>query len=129
MVARDIMTREIVTVSPDTSVKELAKVLIHNQISGAPVVGNKGEILGIVSEADIVAKPGKQIKEIMSTKVITVGEETSVEEIASLMTLHGVKRLPVMRGEELIGIISRADIIGAIASGKHIALHTPVYDL
>jgi CBS domain-containing protein len=129
MIARDIMTRDIITVGPATTVKNLAKILIRNQISGAPVADKKGKILGIVSEADIIAKKGKQVKDIMSRRVIEVTEETPVEEIASLMTTHKVKRLPVMRGEKLVGIVSRADIVGAIASGKHIALHTPVYDL
>lgn len=129
MVARDIMTKDIITVSATATVKNLAKILIQNQISGAPVADKKGKILGIVSEADIIAKKGKQVKNIMSRRVIEVTEETPVEEIASLMTTHKVKRLPVMRGEKLVGIVSRADIVGAIASGKHIALHTPVYDL
>lgn len=129
MVAKDIMTREVLTVNPTTTVKNLAKILIQNQVSGAPVVDKKGNIKGIVSEADIVAKKGKQVKAIMSKKVINIIEETPVEEIATLMTTHKVKRLPVMRGEKLVGIVSRADIVGAIARGKHIALHTPVYDL
>ncbi len=129
MVAKNIMTKDVVTVSPAITVKNLAKILIENQISGAPVVDKNGKILGVVSEADIVAKKGKQVRAIMSKKVLTVSEETAVEEIASLMTTHKVKRLPVMRGDMLVGIVSRADIVGAIASGKHIALHTPIYDL
>ena len=129
MVAKNIMTKDVVTVSPTITIKNLAKTLIENQISGAPVVDKNGKILGVVSEADIVAKKGKQVKAIMSKKVLTVSEETAVEEIAKLMTTHKVKRLPVMRGDKLVGIVSRADIVGAIASGKHIALHTPIYDL
>lgn len=129
MVAKDIMTKEIITVDPTTPVKTLANILTRNQISGAPVADKRGKILGVVSEADIVAKKGKQVKNIMSKKVIGITEETLVEEIASLMTTHKVKRLPVMRGERLVGIVSRADIVGAIAMGKHIALHTPIYDL
>jgi CBS domain-containing protein len=80
-------------------------------------------------EADIVAKKGKDVKAIMSKKVISVTEETAVEHVAQLMTTHKIKRLPVMRGDEVVGIVSRADIVSAIALGKHIALHTPVYDL
>lgn len=129
MIARDVMTRDVVTVSPTLTVKELAKVLVKNQISGVPVVNKKGKIIGVVSEADIVAKKGKQVKNIMTPKVIAVHEEMPVEEIASLMTHHGISRVPVMRDGELAGIVSRADIISAIAMGKHIALHTPVYDL
>ncbi|MBI4525568.1 MAG: CBS domain-containing protein [Deltaproteobacteria bacterium] len=129
MVAKDIMTRDVITVRSAITVKDLAKILIKNQISGAPVVDGKGKILGIVSEADIVAKKGKNVKSIMSDKLITVTEETPVEEIAQLMTSHKIKRLPVMREEKLVGIVSRADIVGAIAAGKHITLHTPIYDL
>lgn len=129
MIAKDIMTKEIVTVAPDTTVKNLAKILIRNQISGAPVADKNGKILGVVSEADIVAKKGNRVKDIMSKKVVGVTEETPVERIATLMTTHKIKRLPVMQGTKLVGIVSRADIIGAIALGKHIALHTPMYDL
>ena len=129
MIAKDIMTRDIITVSPTTTVKKLAMTLIKNQISGAPVAGKNGKIVGIVSEADIVAKKGKDVKAIMSKKVISVTEETPVEHVAQLMTTHKIKRLPVMRGDEVVGIVSRADIVSAIALGKHVALHTPVYDL
>jgi CBS domain-containing protein len=129
MIAKDIMTKEIVIVTPETTVKNLAKILIRNQISGAPVGDKNGKILGVVSEADIVAKKGNRVKDIMSKKVVGVTEETPVERIAALMTTHKIKRLPVMQGTKLVGIVSRADIIGAIALGKHIALHTPMYDL
>jgi CBS domain-containing protein len=129
MIAKDIMTRDVITVSPTTSVKNLAMILIKNQISGAPVAAKTGKIIGIVSEADIVAKKGKDVKAIMSKKIISVNEDAPVEEIARLMTTHKIKRLPVMRGDEVVGVVSRADIVNAIAMGKHVALHTPVYDL
>jgi CBS domain-containing protein len=129
MQAKDIMTRDVITVTPAMSVKSLAMTLIKNQISGAPVAGKGGKIVGVVSEADIVGKKGKDVKSIMSTKVISVTEDTPVEEIARLMTTHKIKRLPVMRGAEVVGVVSRADIVSAIAMGKHVALHTPVYDL
>ena len=103
--------------------------LIKNQISGAPVAGRNGKIIGVVSEADIVAKRGKDVKTLMSKNIISVTEETSVEDIARLMTTHRIKRLPVMRGANVVGIVSRADIVSAIALGKHVAIHTPVYDL
>ncbi len=129
MNAKDIMTRKVVTVGPQSTIKELAKVLNKNRISGVPVADKKGKVLGIVSEADIVAKRGRQVKAIMSGKIISVSETISVEMVANLLTTHRINRVPVMRGEELVGIISRADIVRAIAMGKHIALHTPVYDL
>jgi CBS domain-containing protein len=129
MIARQIMTKEIITVTPSMTVKSLANTLIKNQISGAPVTGKDGKIIGIVSEADIVANKGKDVKALMSKKIISVVEDTPVEEIAQLMTTHKIKRVPVMRGGKVVGIVSRADIVGAIARGEHIAIHTPVYDL
>lgn len=129
MNAKDIMTKDIITVSPTMSVKALAMALIKNQISGAPVAGKDGKIVGVVSEADIVAKKGKDVRSIMSKKVISVAENTPVEQIAQLMTTHAIKRLPVMNGESIVGIVSRADIVSAIAQGHHVAVHTPIYDL
>jgi|SRR4029077_4449453 CBS domain-containing protein len=129
MIAKNIMTRDVITVTPTMTVKNLAMTLIKNQISGAPVAAKNGKIVGVVSEADIVGKKGKVVKAIMSKTIISVSEETSVEEIAQLMTTHKIKRLPVMREDKVVGIVSRADIVSAIALGKHIALHTPVYDL
>lgn len=129
MVAKDVMTRDIITVSPNTKVKDLAMILIKNQISGVPVADKHRKILGIVSEADIVSKRGKDAKAIMSKKVVSIRQDASVEEIAQLMMTHAIKRLPVMDGGKLIGIVSRADIVSAIAMGEHVAIRTPIYDL
>jgi CBS domain-containing protein len=129
MVAKDIMTRDVITASPALSVKELAMLLIKNQISGVPVADEHGKIVGLVSEADIIAKKGKQVQAIMSQQIVSVAEEASVEEIAQLMTTHRIKRVPVMNHGKLVGIVSRADIVNSIAMGENLALHTPVYDL
>jgi CBS domain-containing protein len=129
MNAKEIMTRDIITVSPSMKIKDLAMTLIKNQISGAPVAGKDGKILGVVSEADIISKKGKDVRAIMSKKVISVSEDATVEEVAQLMTTHAIKRLPVMNGAAIVGIVSRADIVSAIAQGEHVAIHTPIYDL
>jgi CBS domain-containing protein len=129
MIAKDLMTREVITAKPTMTVKNLAATLIKNQISGAPVASKDGRIIGVVSEADILSKKGKVVRAIMSKKVIRVSEDTPVEEVAKLMMTHKINRVPVFRGDELVGIISRADVVGAIAMGKHVALYTPVYDL
>jgi CBS domain-containing protein len=129
MLARDIMTRRVVAVTPLTPVKQVAKILNKNHISGAPVVDKSGKLVGIVSERDLLARRGAQVKSIMSKSVIRVKEDTPVEDIASLMATRKVKRVPVIRGHHLAGIVSRADIIRAIALGEHIAMLTPVYDL
>ena len=129
MNAKEIMTRDIITVSPSMKIKDLAMTLIKNQISGAPVAGKDGKILGVVSEADLISKKGKDVRAIMSKKVISVSEDATVEEVAQLMTTHAIKRLPVMNGAAIVGIVSRADIVSAIAQGEHVAIHTPIYDL
>ncbi|MGH7826198.1 MAG: CBS domain-containing protein, partial [Candidatus Binatia bacterium] len=125
MIAKEIMTRDVITVKPTLAVKDLATVLIKNQISGAPVADNSGKIVGVVSEADILAKKGKLVRAIMHANVVSVGEETPVEKIAQLMTTHKIKRLPVMSNGKVVGIVSRADIINAMALGDHVALQTP----
>ena len=129
MLARNIMTRDVITVTPSMTIKQLANALIKNQVSGAPVTDKKSKIIGIVSEADIVAKKGKDVKSIMSKKVISVPDDTSVEDIAQLMTTHNIKRVPVVHDAKVVGIVSRADIVSAIARGEHVAIHTPIYDL
>jgi len=129
MLAKEIMTQPVIAVTPSTPVKSLAKILNKNRISGVPVLDKRGRVVGIVSEQDLLSKRGAQVKSIMSETVIGVNEDTSVEEIASVMATRKVKRLPVMRGQQLAGIVSRADIIRAMAMGQHVALHTPIYDL
>ena len=129
MLAKDIMTKDVITVTSSTSLKSLAKRLSEKHISGAPVVDQEGKLLGIVSGADIVGKQGKQVKSIMSKSIHSVAEDTPVEQVAMVLTTHQIKRVPVMRGGKLVGIVSRADIVRAIAMGKHIAIHTPIYDL
>jgi CBS domain-containing protein len=129
MTAKDIMTRDVVTASPETSAKDLAKLLIRNQISGAPVVDAKGRLVGVVTETDILSKSQKRVKDLMTKRVRSVEADTPVEEIARLMMTHKINRIPVLDGKKLVGIVSRSDIVGAIALGKHIALHTPIYDL
>jgi CBS domain-containing protein len=129
MTAKDIMTREVITAPPTLPVKDLAMLLVKNQVSGVPVVDERGAIVGLVSEADIIAKKGKTVQAIMSEQVVSVGEDASIEEIAQLMTKQRIKRVPVMKDGKLLGIVSRADIVNSIAMGENVALYTPVYDL
>ncbi len=145
--AKDIMTRQVITVSPETSIEELAKILIENRISGAPVVDKEGNLIGIVTENDLInqnkrlhiptvirlfdamimlERPKKieeEIKRLTATKVwdictkqvITINEDTSLQDIATIMSEKKVHLLPVMRDNKLVGIIGKADLIKAMA--------------
>ncbi len=120
MIARDIMTRKVATIHPDASVQEAAQLLDQKRISGAPVVDADGKIIGIITEADIISKvnrEGLRVADIMSHNVIAVSEETPVNEIASLLTERKIKRVPVVHNGKLVGIVSRADIVHAVAQG------------
>ena len=120
MIARDIMTSKVCTIRPQNSVQEIAQLLYQQRISGAPVVDDEDSIIGIVTEADIISKvnrEGLSVGDIMSHEVIAVDEETPVNEIAALLTERKIKRVPVVCNGKLIGIVSRADIVHAVAQG------------
>lgn len=120
MIARDIMTSKVCTIRPEASAQEAAQLLSQKRISGLPVVNPDGKIIGIVTEADIISKVNQEgllVADIMSHEVIAVEEETSVSEIASLLTKRRIKRVPVVQKGKLVGIVSRADIVNAVAQG------------
>ena len=115
MQARDIMTHEVITITPDASLQDAARLLSGYHISGAPVLAG-ASLAGIVTEADIIGKEGTTVAEIMTRRVISVHEDTSVDEIALILTSNRFKRVPVLRGDRVVGIVSRADIVRMIAS-------------
>ncbi len=120
MIARDIMTHGVRTIHPNASTQEVARLLSQERISGVPVVDANGKVIGIVTEADIISKVNREglcVADIMSHEVIAVGEETAVSEIATLFTEHKIKRVPVLHDGKLVGIVSRADIVNAVAQG------------
>lgn len=145
MQARDVMTAEVITVGPDDTVADLAKTLLEHGISGAPVVdGDK--LVGIVSEGDLVRRAevgtakrrrnwwlqlftsdqtlareyvkshARRVRDLMVKDVVTVKEDTDLSEIAHLMEKKRVKRIPVVRGGKVVGIVSRADILRKLAA-------------
>ncbi|WP_241215202.1 CBS domain-containing protein [Thermobaculum terrenum] len=111
------MTTPVVTVTADMSIRDLAKILTEKGISGAPVVDDSGRVVGIVSEADVIAKNGFTVADVMQSQVISASEDTPVEVICSLMTNNKINRVPVLSGDRLVGIVTRADIVRAIAKG------------
>jgi CBS domain-containing protein len=120
MKARAIMTHRVYTISPEASAQEAAQLLSREQISGAPVLDQEGRIIGIITQADIIGKVDREglcVADIMSPEVIAVEEETLVREVAMLLSKRKIKRVPVMGHGKMVGIISRADIVQAVAHG------------
>ncbi len=120
MIASDIMTRKVCTIHPEASAQEAAQLLDSRRISGAPVVDTDGRLIGIITEADIISKVNRDglcVADIMSHELLVVNEDTPVSEIASLLTERKIKRVPVVQDGNLVGIVSRADIVHAVAQG------------
>lgn len=120
MIASDIMTRKVYTISPEARAQEAAQLLDQMRISGLPVTDTEDKIIGIITEADIISKMNREdlrVSDIMSHDVIAVSDETPVNEIATLLTERKIKRVPVVENGKVIGIISRADIVHAVAQG------------
>jgi CBS domain-containing protein len=143
MQAQDVMTTKVVAVAPDTPVTEIAKLLLKRQISAVPVVSDDRRLLGIVSEGDLthglgqegakrswwldlLASPqtkaeaylkgqGRLAWDVMTRSVISVTPDTPLPEIARLLEARRIKRVPVLRDGELVGIVSRADLLRGFA--------------
>jgi CBS domain-containing protein len=139
----DVMTRRVISVSPDATVEEAAKLMLDHRISGLVVVDEKGELAGVVTEADLLRRdelgterhrpwwlrmlisPGRQaadftrthgrrVRDVMTSDVITVGAEATLEQVVETMERHRIKRLPVTEGARVIGVVSRADLLRAL---------------
>jgi CBS domain-containing protein len=145
MQARDVMTAPVVTVRPDTRVEEIAQLLLERRISGVPVVDDRGALVGIVTEGDLMRRPeigterhrgwwlrffgderaraeeyarahGSRAEQVMTRNVVSVSDETSVAEIARLLEEHHIKRVPVIRDGRVVGIVSRANLLHGLAT-------------
>jgi CBS domain-containing protein len=113
--ARDIMTTEVLTVPPETLTENAARMLFRSDVSGMPVVDADGHLIGVVTEFDIIAKEGRTVSDIMTSEVITVTEDTDAETVAHILTNRRVRRLPVVRDGEVVGIVSRSDLVRLFA--------------
>lgn len=113
--AADIMTPDPLTFSPETSVHEAAQVLSEHRISGAPVCGNDGRIVGIVSEYDLIARPGAHVRDVMTRDVVSVSESASIDQVRAILVMQRLKRVPVTSDGKLVGLISRADMVRELA--------------
>ena len=144
MRAHQIMTRSVITIAPDATILEAAKTMLQHHVSGLPVVDAAGSLVGIVSEGDFIRRSeigtqrkrgrwlkfllgagatatdyvrenGRKVSEVMTVEPITVGEDATLEDIVNTMETNHVKRLPVMENGKLVGIVSRANLLQAVA--------------
>ena len=144
MRAHQIMTRKVISVKPDTSIADAANTMLQQHISGLPVVDEAGKLVGIISEGDFIRRAeigteqkrgrwlkilvgpgraatdfvherGRNVSEIMSSAPLSVTEDATLEEIVKAMEKNHVKRLPVLRGNQLVGIVTRANLLQAVA--------------
>lgn len=120
MTAKDCMTRTIVSVRPDDDVLIAVRTLVEHKISGAPVIDNIGNLLGIITEKDCMAvalsagyhgEAGGKVADFMSPQVTTVGVGTPVVEIAEHFAKRSFRRLPVLESGRVVGIVSRRDVL------------------
>lgn len=145
MQVKDIMTQNVISVGADEPVVKAARVMLQNRISGLPVVDAKDELVGMVTEGDFLRRreigterrrpkwlefvlgpgrlaqeyvhtSGRKVEEIMTPSPWTVGEEDSLEDVVEVMERRHVKRLPVLRDGRMVGIVSRANLMHALAS-------------
>jgi CBS domain-containing protein len=145
MRAHQIMTRSVITVTPETSILNAANLMLQRHVSGLPVMDAAGKLVGIVSEGDFLRRSeigtrrkrsrwlqfilgpgeeatsfvhehGRKVSEVMTREPLTITEDTTIENIVKTMENNNVKRLPVMRGETLVGVVSRANLLQAVAS-------------
>ena len=143
MKVRDLMTRDVISVRRETSVNEVAKLMHRHAVSGLPVLGDRGEIAGIITELDLIVRNGRlemplflqifdasiplelpghlrhrlrhalgtRAEDVMTPGVHSVGPDAGVEELVKLMVGSGANPVPVVEHGELVGIVSRSDII------------------
>jgi len=145
MKARDVMTPRVISVEADAPILRAVRLMLQNRISGLPVVGPRGELVGMVTEGDFLRRGetdterhrsrwlefvvgpgrlaeeyararGRKVDEVMTAEPVTVTEDTPLDEAVRMMERHHIKRLPVVREGKLVGIVSRADIMHALVS-------------
>jgi CBS domain-containing protein len=106
-----VMTRAVITIGPEAKVTEVAEMLSQHHITGMPVLDDHHRVVGVVSEMDVVLKPGTIVADIMSPEPRTIEEEVPLSEVAEILMAQRIRRLPVVRHGKLVGLISRTDLV------------------
>ena len=113
---RDVMTTNVISVSPEESVDEAARLLEFHDVSGLPVCEG-GRVVGVVSEADLIGKSGSTVGDVMTSPAVSVTETTGLERVAEQLTQQRIRRLPVVdASDRLVGVVSRRDVLRWAAS-------------
>jgi CBS domain-containing protein len=112
---KEIMTTSVLSVPNDATIEDAARLMARQRISGLPVVNADGALVGLVTEYDLISKSGQTVADIMSGSVISVSPDTEVEEVSHLLTNRRIRRVPVLQGDKLVGIVSRSDLVRQIA--------------
>jgi len=147
MKAADVMVTNVISVTPDVLVQDVAYILLSNRISAVPIVDDEGELLGIVSEGDLMRRAetgtgrhrpwwlamltgrdiraldyakehSRRITDVMTSKVVTATPDTPLRDIATLLEKNGIKRVPIVKDGKMVGIVSRANLLQALASSR-----------
>jgi len=147
MRARDVMVRAVATTTPDATVETVARLMINLRISGVPVLDRNGQLVGIVTEGDLLRRVetgtehrrsrwsdwfsgnarlaaeyvkahARRVEDVMTRKVVTIEELAGLDEIAELMESNGIKRVPVVHDGKIVGIVSRADLCWRVAEPR-----------
>ncbi len=145
MKVADVMTREVVSIAPDASVMEAVRLMLQHKISGLPVIDASGNLQGVVTEGDFLRRvetgterkrsrlvefllgpgrlatdyvraSGRKVDEVMTPDVRTVTEDEALEQVVHLMERYRIKRVPVVRGDKVVGIVTRQNLMRALAS-------------
>lgn len=109
------MSTPVISVPVDATRTVIANALTSHRISAVPVIDESGQVVGLVSEHDLLAKAGELATDLMTTAVLTVTEDTAVEDIRHLLVDRHIRRVPVLRGGELVGVVSRGDVVATMA--------------
>jgi CBS domain-containing protein len=112
---KEIMTAPVVSAEPDTPTADVVQLLTRHRISGVPVIDETGAVVGLVSEYDLLVRQGATVGEVMSATVISVTEDTDVEDVRTLLIDMRIRRVPVVAGQRLVGIVSRSDLVELLA--------------
>jgi NADH dehydrogenase len=122
---RDIMTRAVTTVPPTMPAQEVAALLGERRLAGVPVVDDAGRVRGMISEVDVLSRPGATAADIMTREITSVGEDTDVDEVLRLFVNQRLRRVPVLADGRLVGIVSRSDVLRGVLRAAQAAPAAP----